>query len=159
GVLPLVEEGALQQGRKWSVLALVPGRHPLANIASALAPILKLDDDAVAAEIARAPEIVCRNLQTTLGRTQGLVLFGDQIEGLLPLSDCTEPSQPESFLARLAVSAQAARLLATLRGDFLTRLARLPGLSADLGRAMYLLRPLSPERVREAIVGPAQATG
>src|SRR5262249_25590761 len=40
----------------------------------------------------------------------------------------------------------------------LTRLAALPGLGEDVTRALVLLRPLSKQGIREAIVGPARAT-
>jgi formylglycine-generating enzyme required for sulfatase activity len=51
------------------------------------------------------------------------------------------------------------RVLATVRGDFLSRLATLPPIVEELSRALYFLRPLSAERIREAIVGPAAAKG
>src|SRR6185503_5218548 len=51
------------------------------------------------------------------------------------------------------------RLLATARGDFLGRLASLPGLGDAISSALYLLRPLTAERLREAVVGPVEAMG
>ena len=51
------------------------------------------------------------------------------------------------------------RLIATVRSDFLARLAALPGLGDAVTRALYLLEPLSSHAVREAIVGPARVTG
>jgi hypothetical protein len=59
-------------------------------------------------------------------------------------------------LARLASGIPGLRLITTVRGDFLTRVAQIPALGDEIGRAIYLLRPLSPEGAREAIVGPAQ---
>ena len=51
------------------------------------------------------------------------------------------------------------RLIATVRGDFLTRVAPLPGLGEEMLRGLYFLYPLSPAGVRQAIVGPAQTRG
>jgi formylglycine-generating enzyme required for sulfatase activity len=53
----------------------------------------------------------------------------------------------------------ALRVVATVRSDYLARLASLPGLGDEITAALYLLRPLSPAGVREAIVGPARITG
>ena len=45
------------------------------------------------------------------------------------------------------------------RGDFLTRVVRAAGPRRRVERALYLLRPLSPDGVREAITGPARSHG
>jgi hypothetical protein len=47
----------------------------------------------------------------------------------------------------------------TVRGDFLAPVAALPGLGDEIARALYFLKPLSPEGIRQAITGPARATG
>ena len=47
----------------------------------------------------------------------------------------------------------------TVRSDFLARVAAVPGLGDELTRALYILRPLSPDKIREAIVGPAHIKG
>ena len=160
GVLPQIEDGGLQEGRAWSVVRLVPGRRPLASLAAVLAPILKREDEeALAKQIANEPDLVCREARKALGASAGLVIFVDQLEELLTLSAPEDAAATANFFARIAAGVPGVRLLATVRGDFLTRLARLPGLANDLTRALYLLRPLSPDRIREAIVGPAHATG
>jgi serine/threonine protein kinase len=160
GVLPLVEEGALQEQRSWSVVRLVPGRRPIAGIAAALASFLGRDDEeAIARSTAAEPEQICRSLRKHLGAKAGLVIFVDQLEELLTLSSREEARATAAFFGRIAVGLPGVRLLATVRGDFLTRLTRLPGFPGDLTRALYLLRPMSPDRIREAIVGPAHVTG
>ena len=52
---------------------------------------------------------------------------------------------PSAALARLAAGVPGVRLLATVRGDFLARLAALPALGDELPRALYFLRPLAPD--------------
>src|SRR6185369_4666859 len=59
----------------------------------------------------------------------------------------------------LARPEPAVRVLLSVRGDFFTRVASLPGLGAEAERALYLLRPMSAEGLREAIVAPARACG
>jgi serine/threonine protein kinase/formylglycine-generating enzyme required for sulfatase activity len=160
GVLPLVEDGAIQEGRTWSVLRLVPGRRPIAGLAAALSPILhNREEEKLIEQITSEPDQVCRDLRKRLVAKLGLVIFIDQLEELLTLSSWEDATTAAAFFGRLAAGLHGVRLLATVRGDFLTRLARLPGFANDLTRALYLLRPMSPDHIREAIVGPAHATG
>ncbi len=63
------------------------------------------------------------------------------------------------LLGELALPSAGVRVLLAVRGDFLTRLCALPGLGEEAERALYILRPMSPEGVREAIVGPARSRG
>ncbi|HEU4412909.1 MAG TPA: SUMF1/EgtB/PvdO family nonheme iron enzyme, partial [Polyangiaceae bacterium] len=159
GVLPAVREGALGGGRAWSVLAFAPGKRPLAALATAVATLLR-GDAAKLAQAARSdPAALADELGRHLGEAGGLLLFLDQVEELLTVSDPQERDAAQAALAELASGRPGLRLLATLRADFLTRFAALPALGEDLSRALYLLPPLSPERVREAVVGPAGATG
>jgi formylglycine-generating enzyme required for sulfatase activity len=50
-------------------------------------------------------------------------------------------------------------VLLAVRGDFVTRVGALPGLGDAVERALFLLQPLTPDGVREAIVGPARSRG
>src|SRR5262249_24306500 len=88
-----------------------------------------------------------------------ILLFVDQIEELCTLAKPEEAALAAEALYALACATGGVRLLATVRSDFLGRLAALPGLGDVIASAFYLLRPLSPERLREAIVGPARAKG
>jgi WD40 repeat protein len=133
GVLPAIADGELS-GR-WRVRTMVPGPHPGAALETALAPAA--DDDG----------------------GDGTVLFVDQLEELLTVADPDEAVATARRLAELAATAPRFRLLATARGDFLGRLAGLPGLDASLGRALFLLGPLGERGLRQAIVGPARALG
>jgi eukaryotic-like serine/threonine-protein kinase len=93
------------------------------------------------------------------GGTQGLLVFVDQLEELVTLS---EPGEAERFalsLEALSSSGPRLRVLATARGDFLARLARLPGLGEHLSNGLYLLPHLSEAGLREAITAPARAQG
>jgi hypothetical protein len=100
-----------------------------------------------------------RSLRKQLGNDRGLVLFIDQLEELLTLADREDARTVDAALGALGSGVPGVRLLATLRADFITRFATLGHLSEDLSRVLYVLRPLTPERVREVILGPAQATG
>jgi eukaryotic-like serine/threonine-protein kinase len=88
-----------------------------------------------------------------------LLLFVDQLEELLTISEPAESARVAERIAELVVSASSVRVLASARSDFLGRLAGLPGLGELVGRALFLLGPLGTRGLREAIVGPAGALG
>jgi formylglycine-generating enzyme required for sulfatase activity len=159
GILPRVARGALDEYRDFVLLTLVPGRRPLAALSVVLAPILRQTEAELRARLADAPGELGSALRAAHQQGHGLLLFVDQLEDLVTLS---EPAQAECFarfLGELALPASGVRVLLTVRGDFLTRLGSLPGLGDEVERALYLLRPLKPDGIREAIVGPARSRG
>jgi formylglycine-generating enzyme required for sulfatase activity len=146
GVVPAVVDGEL--GGAWQALTVVPGRHPLAALASAVG------DPALAARLHEAPALLARELRRYAG-DRGLIVFIDQLEELITLGDPGEVAALDGGLAAIADGVPGLRLLATVRADFLARISTLPGLGLDLSRLLYFLRPLPPERLRDVIVGPA----
>jgi len=159
GVIPSVISGALGAGRSWTAVSCVPGKHPVAALASALAPASGLSEEAIAQLIAKEPAALGRELRRHQKKQDGLLLFIDQLEELITLADPTEAAQVAEALGWLAAATPGLRLLATVRCDFLTRLSALPGLGAEVTRALYLLLPLMRDGIREAIVGPARMRG
>jgi serine/threonine protein kinase/formylglycine-generating enzyme required for sulfatase activity len=164
GVLPRVIDGGLgslraDRPRPWSWVELVPGRRPLASLALALAPTLGTDEGALEARLREDPAEVSRELRRRLGADRGLVVYVDQLEELVTVSEPAEAALAAEALGDLALRAPNLRLLATARSDFLTRLTALPRLGAEVASALYLLAPLTGEGVRDAIVGPARAAG
>jgi formylglycine-generating enzyme required for sulfatase activity len=161
GVLPLVVEGALEDGFQWSVARMVPGRRPVTGLALALAPHVPLEEARIE-QLARAePTTLMRALRAALGGNsrRGVVLHVDQLEELTTLSEPAEATHLAELMGLLASGVPGVRLLATARSDFLTRLGVLPGLGEALARALYLLRPLGRAEVREVVTGPARVKG
>ncbi|MDC0712549.1 SUMF1/EgtB/PvdO family nonheme iron enzyme [Stigmatella sp. ncwal1] len=156
GLLPRIADGAL--GGSWQELTLIPGRHPLAALASALAPHLDRNEAQVQEELRTGPFALARLLRAQ-ANTESTLLFVDQLEELLTLSEPEEAALVAELLGRLVETIPGVRLLATVRGDFLTRLATLPSLGDGISGALYLLRPLSEPGLREAITEPARAQG
>jgi formylglycine-generating enzyme required for sulfatase activity len=159
GVLPLVSEGALGGGRAWSEVHVVPGRTPLAAIVAALAPLLRTGAEKLAIQLRAEPTALGRALGKQLGDTSGVVIFVDQLEELVTVSDPAEAEIVGEALGHLASAVPGVRLLVTVRSDFLARVASVPGVGDEISRGVYFLRPLSRENVRDAIVGPARAKG
>jgi eukaryotic-like serine/threonine-protein kinase len=159
GVLPHVEEGAIGDARAWSVVALVPGRRPLVALAAALAPHLGVDEEALLKNLCLEPAALARSLRRHHGDAKGLVLFVDQLEELVTMGDATETEILGEALRPLTSGVPGVRLLMTVRSDFLTRVLAVTGFGDEVSRRLYLLRPLSVEGTRDAIVGPARAKG
>ncbi|WP_189218101.1 MULTISPECIES: nSTAND1 domain-containing NTPase [Streptomyces] len=88
------------------------------------------------------------------------VLVVDQFEEVFTL--CQDPARRAEFLdALLRPGADAAasrlRVVIAVRADFYGRCAEHHGLVEALNTASLLVGPMTPEQVREAIVGPARA--
>ncbi|QSQ20821.1 SUMF1/EgtB/PvdO family nonheme iron enzyme [Pyxidicoccus parkwayensis] len=159
GILPAVAEGALEDGRRWHTARLVPGRRPMAALAAALAPLLETEEEPLAEALRGEPASLVRRLRARLGARDGLLLYIDQLEELVTLASPVEAALAGQALGAVAEGATGVRLLATGRSDFLTRLTTVPGLGAEVPRALYLLRALTPEETREAVTGPARVKG
>jgi formylglycine-generating enzyme required for sulfatase activity len=159
GVLPRVLDGALEDGRRWSSVRCVPGRRPAAALAAALSPVLDADEEGLLTFLRSDPTALARRLRAHLGPDQGLIVYVDQLEELVTLAGDAEAAQAGLALGGLAEGVSGVRVLATCRSDFLTRLTAVPGLGAAVPGALYLLRALGPEEVREAVVGPARVKG
>ncbi|MCU0687369.1 MAG: serine/threonine-protein kinase [Polyangiaceae bacterium] len=156
GVLPAVREGALGGGQAWSVLDVTPGERPLSALAATVAAFTGLDGPRLERTARQDRGAFADALAGRIGA--GLLLFIDQAEEFLTISDPAERDAADAAIAALD-ALPGVRVLVTLRTDFLARFASLPNLGEDVARALYILRPLSPARVREVIVGPAEATG
>ncbi|WP_043395576.1 bifunctional serine/threonine-protein kinase/formylglycine-generating enzyme family protein [Archangium violaceum] len=159
GILPHVAQGALDEYRDFTLLTLEPGRRPLTALASALAPVLRRTESELFAWLTESPGELGSALRAVHQEGRGLLLFVDQLEELVTLSEPTQAARFASILGELTLPAVGVRMLLAVRGDFLTRLGALPGLGAEVERALYLLRPLTTQGIREAIVGPARSRG
>ncbi len=160
GVAPLVEEGALQDGRRYRTVTVLPGRRPYTALLSAVEATFGVDPAAEPAEEGRVePGAFVRGLHRLLGKGEGALIFIDQAEELLTLSDPEEARACAEAVGRLSDANAGARVLVAARGDFFTGLAALPGLEEGLDRGLFVLRPLSEEGIRAAITGPAAQQG
>jgi formylglycine-generating enzyme required for sulfatase activity len=154
-----VADGALGGLRKWSGLEIIPGRSPLASLSAALAGLFNTTEAALAERLRAEPSAPARDLATQLGSAEGVILFIDQLEELVTVGDPIETALVGEVLGYLASDLPGVRLIATARSDFLARIASIQGLGDELPRVLYFLRPMSPEKIREAIVGPARVKG
>jgi formylglycine-generating enzyme required for sulfatase activity len=155
GLLPLVGEGALEDGRTWQVARLVPGRAPVLALGAALAPVLGDAEDVLERAIREEPSSLPRIARKHLGEHDGLLLYVDQLEELVTIAAAPDAAAVSEAIGALGAGLPGIRVLATARSDFLSRLEALPGFAGRVSRALLLLAPLAADEVREAIVGPA----
>src|SRR5437660_4183797 len=158
GILPRVREGAIDPRGRASVLRIVPGRRPIRALAEALAPLRDGQAEPLAHWLRNEPAALPRTLPAIPGISV-ILLFVDQLEEVVTVADRDEAAAFMTALAALAASDAPARILAAVRGDFFTRIAELPGLGESAPVALFLLRPMAPERLRQTVVEPAQKAG
>ena len=159
GVIPAILDGALGPERRWRALRVVPGTRALGALVAAVAPALGAAEDELAAEVARDPAALGRALRRGAGERDGFVVFVDQLEELVTIAGAEDAEPFAEALRHLAVMSPSVRLLATVRGDFLTRVAARFGRADELMRAVHLLLPPDRDELRSAIVDPARAKG
>jgi serine/threonine protein kinase/formylglycine-generating enzyme required for sulfatase activity len=156
GVIPAACDGGLDPSCRWSSVVVTPGRRPVHTLVAAIARARELDEEALSRASA-TPLAFASALAG--GAAHGTLLFVDQLEELITLASASDAAIAAEMLGVIARGVPRLRLIATVRGDFLTRIAPLPGLGEELLRGLYFLYPLSPAGVRQAIVGPLQARG
>ncbi len=145
GVIPSILAGALD-ARRWRVVVVSPGRRPMQALTAGL-------------QVGAAEDIAALARSLVPSADDGLLVFVDQSEELITIADRDEAARAGELIGALADGHPNVRVLLAVRGDFLTRVAVLPGLTAPLTRGLHLLRPLTASDIREAIVGPARIKG
>ncbi|HZF48733.1 MAG TPA: protein kinase, partial [Polyangiaceae bacterium] len=165
GVIPALKRA----GRDAEAFVVRPGRRPL----TALADVLTLLPDTGDAPGEADPEVIAGTLRSQPGylgarlrsrcRKRGgehrILLFVDQLEELYTLG--SGPEERAAFCACLEGVADDAssplRVVLSMRGDFLSRLAEERRFSAEVTRGLFLLPPMTREGLRAALVKPLEA--
>jgi tetratricopeptide (TPR) repeat protein len=136
GLVPELRRGGLPGSERWPVVTVKLGERPRSDLASALG---------------------------RLGPPSGfprIVLVIDQVESLFTLVSRAARTDFARALAELAELGGPVLPVAILRSDFLTDLEDMPELARLLGAAAAVfLRPLSNDKLREAIEAPASRHG
>ena len=159
GVIPRLTRAGLGDGRELIAVTLWPGRRPLEALSVALAEPLGRSEKEVEQILSSTQTRVGALLREALPPHRALLIFVDQLEELVTQSDRAQAARFAAVLGELAVPSPNLRVLLAVRGDFFTRVSTLLGLGEEAERALYLLHPMSPEGIREAVVGPARSRG
>jgi serine/threonine protein kinase/formylglycine-generating enzyme required for sulfatase activity len=154
GVLPrLVDGGA---GPRWRALVVLPGTDPLAALAAELAPWLEESVDAVTRTLTDDPEAAAAAIRARAAAAGPLVVFLDQLEELITLAPPATATAAARLLRALLHPGPAVRVLATVRSDFLARVAALLDGGETVARAIVPLLPPGRAELRAAITEPAR---
>ncbi|MFI5549266.1 helix-turn-helix domain-containing protein [Streptomyces sp. NPDC051738] len=133
GLIPLLREKIAQQGRKAVLRILTPGERPAATYGHLLTP--------------------------TADDPESWVVV-DQFEEVFTL--CRERAERDRFLDLLLTARDPGsrlRVLIAVRSDFYARCAEHPRLAEALHGSGLLVRAMTADELREAVIGPAQAAG
>lgn len=158
GVLPRLLKTAEEAGRKLRVLSFVPSRQPLRALQEALAPLLSTSASDLTSLLEADDAALYREMTRNLSPDEDVLLFVDQLEELCTLSDRREAELVVEALMRASAGPHV-RVLGTLRGDFITQLAAIGEFGAVLAPSLFLLRPMTEEGIRAAIIKPALRKG
>jgi len=160
-----------RSGESWEAFVLRPGRHPLAALASLVAPMVtsspSVEDDLEAQKklvqrLREEPGYVGSLLRGRARRERRQILvFVDQFEELYTqVPDAEERRAFTSCLSGIADDATSpTRVVVSLRSDFLDRVSENERFMSELGQGLFFLAPPSREGLRDALVQPAEMAG
>lgn len=143
--------------RRWRIVLMTPGEHPLEVLAGQVAKVTGLDADGLRDDLTRDPAALGTALATGPGEDRALLVV-DQFEEAFTL--CEEEERAGFVAALLDAAQDAATVVLGVRADFLGHVARLPDLVEALDEdAQLLVGPPSTADLREIVMGPAARVG
>ncbi|HMA96634.1 MAG TPA: protein kinase, partial [Polyangiaceae bacterium] len=166
GVIP-----ALKSAEGWDVFTIRPGRHPMQALAELCVQLLDPRtgeaahpgiENIIRSKLIVEPGVFGNLIREYCRRQQKrLLLLVDQFEELYTLS----PHHLERKALTSCLCAAAdditspARVIITIRADFLGRVAEDAQFMNEMRKGLFFLGPPSMEGLREALVQPAEAVG
>ena len=146
-------------GDSYHAIVFRPGSTPLATLRAKLARLGVQTDDLT--KVGDAAEVAARVHAAAAAREETVVLVVDQFEETFTLAhDQRERATFCAWLARIAVSAsEPARVVLTLRDDFLAQLQQESGFEQRLAHALELLTTPGEVALRRILVEPARRAG
>ena len=162
GLLARLREGPaeLPGAAAWPWMTLTPGDHPLQALATRLSPDRAITADDIRQDPSRAADLAAGLVPSP----RLLVLVIDQLEQLFVPS--VSAAERAAFLAAVWAiarppdgSGRAALVVLALRADFYGRAAEYPELLDALTVSQFIVGPMSPQEMREAIEEPAKTAG
>jgi WD40 repeat protein len=164
GLVPQLKHNTATGGPSWVFLpTIVPGSHPLENLAALFRPAeipLKTWTAQASVDLETEPGKIVQMAAQRLGKDVFLVV--DQFEETFTL--CESPSEQQAFCAALLALARSPehhhRVLVTMRTDFYEeKLPLVPEFQQATENARLILTPLTPTELRQVIEEPAHKVG
>ena len=161
GLIPALRRGALPGSEGWVVSDMFPGSYPYEELAAALLRVAVERPDELVDELARDELGLARVTKQILPRESELLLVVDQFEELFTLTPDEETRR--RFLAGLTQlvtdSRSRARVVVTMRADFLDHPLGYPEFGELLKAGMVAVTIPSQDELAEAVEGPAARVG
>jgi WD40 repeat protein len=165
GLIPALRNGRIPGSERWSIATLRPGAHPLTALAAELVRLAPAQPmQATLDGLERDPRSLHLATELSLAGQPAdtrVVWVIDQFEETFTL--CRDESERTAFLENLlyaaAIPGGRCLVILAMRADFYPHCAAHAELAARIGTSQYLVGPLSPEGVRQAIVEPAWRVG
>ena len=167
GLVPMLK----RSGSPWEALVIRPGSHPLAALASMLAPLESTPTSAqwntqaretLEKRLRAEPGYAGHVLRTRAQREQRrILLFVDSFEELYTrVPDLHERLAFTACLSAIADDVTSPlRVVLALRSDSLESVSEDEHFMAELSQGLYFLTPLQREDLRDALVRPAERAG
>lgn len=162
GVIPALRRGALPGSDRWFMVEMVPGADPFQELTNALLGVAVSSPEALDEQLrADARGLFNAANEILVGDDSELVLVIDQFEEVFTMTG------DEDVRARFLDSLRAAatdpdsrlRVIVTMRADFYDRPLLYPDFGELVRTRNEVVLPLSPDEMREAIIGPADHAG
>lgn len=168
GVIPQLKTNAIENSNQWRIIIITPDRHPIENLAVALAACfhsknkrsesMKLQDDLL--EDSRSLHLEARQSLNNESQ-QRIFLFIDQFEELFAL--CEDETERKAFLNSIfyAVSHKQSQMTVVIgmRADFYAQATNYSQLADNISNKQITLSPMTVFELREAIEFPAHKVG
>jgi hypothetical protein len=176
GLLPALATGRLpaRGSAAWPANLMRPGPRPLLELAATIAPLAGVPARDLEADLRADParitgairKALLENTERDGNTTDRLVMIVDQFEEVF--TQCADEQERRTFIKALSAAAgttangpaQAPMAIVVLgvRADFEARCAEYPDL-ANAVQDRYLVPPMTPSELQQAIVAPALAAG
>ncbi len=154
GLIPALRQTAAKTGAEVSFITVRPGRHPLLNLARAVASLL--DRHFTGVDPADELTIFLESPGLDLLKRRRVVIIDQLEEAWTQGALVDECSEFFHFILRLQ---ELFLVVLVLRSDFLPRVSEHRELADAVERGMVLVGPMREDELRSAIESPARSTG
>lgn len=161
GMLPRIQDGALNPDSKWYTAEMVPGTHPIEELEAALLGVSTSEFPGLINQLKEDERGFVRAVKRIIPEDSEFVLFIDQFEETFTLVD--DEDERAHFLKAIlnAVEDERSRIkiVVTLRADFYDRPLLYQEFGKLIRRYTELVLPLTDAELEATIVGPAERVG
>jgi WD40 repeat protein len=171
-LVPALARGVQVPGSSsWPVISLTATARPLTGLATALASLDGRDPAAIRQRLAAVPgeaHLLVREIIRQAGDAARLVLIIDQFERVFAADGPDERLERAAFIDAVCTAATRpagsrgeapARVVIAVRGDHWDQCAAYRQLVQVMERDQLVVGPMPPDGLRQAIAGPAEASG